>query len=111
MAKRAEQAALAAFSESVTIRTGQVERPAKTSPSILRFQSDASTFPSRESNCPRWHLGLNMNQTSEFILRSLLIGAGATATIDLLVLLLKLFGIPSLNFAFLSRWAWLIPAY
>jgi len=45
-----------------------------------------------------------MNQTSEFILRSLLIGAGATATIDLWALLLKLFGIASLNFAFLGRW-------
>jgi len=33
-----------------------------------------------------------------------MIGAGATATIDLWALLLKQFGVPSLNFAFLGRW-------
>lgn len=45
-----------------------------------------------------------MSATSEFVLRSLIIGAGATATIDLWGLLLKQFGILSLNFAFLGRW-------
>jgi hypothetical protein len=45
-----------------------------------------------------------MNATSEFVLRSFLIGAGATAIIDLWALLLKQFGIPSLSFAFLGRW-------
>ena len=45
-----------------------------------------------------------MNRTSEFVLRSLIIGAGATALIDLWALLLKLLGVSSLNFAFLGRW-------
>jgi Protein of unknown function (DUF2938) len=45
-----------------------------------------------------------MNAPSEFALRSLVIGVGATAIIDLWGLLLKQFGIPSLNFAFLGRW-------
>jgi hypothetical protein len=45
-----------------------------------------------------------MNATSEFFLRSLMIGAGATAVIDLWALLLKQLGILSLSFAFLGRW-------
>ena len=45
-----------------------------------------------------------MNRTSEFVLRSFLIGAAATAVIDLWGLLLKQFGIQSLNLAFLGRW-------
>lgn len=45
-----------------------------------------------------------MNAASEFVLRSFLIGCGATAVIDLWALLLKQFGIPSLSFAFLGRW-------
>lgn len=45
-----------------------------------------------------------MNLTLELALRSLLIGAGATAIIDLWALLLNRFGVSSLNFAFLGRW-------
>jgi hypothetical protein len=45
-----------------------------------------------------------MSHTSEFVLRALLIGVGATAVTDLWAILLKQFGIPSLNFAFLGRW-------
>ena len=45
-----------------------------------------------------------MNRTSEFVLRSLIIGAGATALIDLWAILLKRLGVSSLNFAFLGRW-------
>ena len=45
-----------------------------------------------------------MNPTSEFVLRSFIIGAAATAIIDLWGLLLKQFGIQSLNMAFLGRW-------
>ena len=45
-----------------------------------------------------------MNATPEFVLRSFMIGAGATAIIDLWALLLKQFGIPSLSFALLGRW-------
>jgi hypothetical protein len=43
-----------------------------------------------------------MNATSEFVLRSSMIGAGATAIIDVWALLLKQFGILSLNLAFLG---------
>ena len=45
-----------------------------------------------------------MNETWEFISRSVTIGAGATATIDLWALLLKRFGVSSLDSAFLGRW-------
>ena len=43
-------------------------------------------------------------ETSEFTLRVILVGVGATMVMDLWALLLKPFGIPSLNFAFLGRW-------
>lgn len=45
----------------------------------------------------------------EFAWRALLIGAGATIVMDLWALLLKRFGIPSLNFAFLGRWIGHLP--
>ena len=45
-----------------------------------------------------------MNTPLEFVLRSLMIGAGATAIIDLWALLLRRFGIPSLSLALLGRW-------
>lgn len=45
-----------------------------------------------------------MNATSEFLVRSLLIGAGATLTMDVWNGALKRLGIPSLNFAYLGRW-------
>lgn len=44
-----------------------------------------------------------MNQTVEFFVRSSMIGAGATLTMDLWAALLRRFGVPSLNFAFLGR--------
>jgi hypothetical protein len=50
-----------------------------------------------------------MNERIEFALRTVLIGAGATAAMDLWALLLKQFGIPSLNFAFLGRWIGHLP--
>ena len=50
-----------------------------------------------------------MNHASEFVLRAFLIAAGATMTMDLWALLLKQFGIPSLNFAFLGRWIGHLP--
>ena len=45
-----------------------------------------------------------MDHLWEFILRAFLVGVGATIVMDLWALLLKQFGIPSLNFAFLGRW-------
>jgi hypothetical protein len=45
-----------------------------------------------------------MNERIEFVLRALLIGAGATLVMDAWALLLRQFGVPSLNFAFLGRW-------
>jgi Protein of unknown function (DUF2938) len=40
----------------------------------------------------------------EFVLRTILIGVGATLVMDVWALLLRQVGIPSLNFAFLGRW-------
>jgi hypothetical protein len=45
-----------------------------------------------------------MSETIEFALRTILIGVGATMVMDVWALLLRQFGIPSLNFAFLGRW-------
>jgi len=45
-----------------------------------------------------------LNEKIEFVLRAILIGAGATLLMDVWALLLRQFGIPSLNFAFLGRW-------
>jgi len=45
----------------------------------------------------------------EVLTRVVLIGAGATLLMDLWALLLKRFGIPSLNFAFLGRWIGHLP--
>lgn len=50
-----------------------------------------------------------MTNTSEFILRSVLIGGGATLTMDLWAAALRRFGIPSLDFALLGRWIAHIP--
>jgi hypothetical protein len=50
-----------------------------------------------------------MTHSSEFVLRVLLIGAGATIVMDIWALLLKHLGIPSLNFAFLGRWIGHLP--
>ena len=45
-----------------------------------------------------------MNETTELLLRSVVVGAGATAAMDLWAALLRRFGIPSLDFAMLGRW-------
>jgi hypothetical protein len=45
----------------------------------------------------------------ELIVRSILIGAGATLTMDAWAALLRRFGIPSLNFAMLGRWVGHLP--
>lgn len=50
-----------------------------------------------------------MNSTIEFVTRSLLIGAGATVTMDLWAAVLRRFGVPSLNFALLGRWLGHLP--
>jgi hypothetical protein len=50
-----------------------------------------------------------MNRTIEFVVRSIVIGAGATLTMDLWAALLRRFGVPSLNFALLGRWIGYLP--
>ena len=45
-----------------------------------------------------------MNNAIELVVRSTLIGAGATLTMDAWAAFLRRFGIPSLNFALLGRW-------
>jgi DUF2938 family protein len=50
-----------------------------------------------------------MDNTFELIIRSIVIGVGATLTMDLWAALLRRFGIPSLNFAFLGRWIGHLP--
>jgi hypothetical protein len=50
-----------------------------------------------------------MSEQIEFILRTILIGTGATMVMDSWALLLKQFGIQSLNFAFLGRWIGHVP--
>lgn len=45
-----------------------------------------------------------MSETVEFAVRAVLIGAGATLVMDLWTALLRQFGVPSLNLAFLGRW-------
>ena len=50
-----------------------------------------------------------MSETVEFVLRTILIGVGATLVMDAWAFLLRQFGIPSLNFAFLGRWIGHLP--
>lgn len=50
-----------------------------------------------------------MSEVVEFVLRSTLIGAGATMVMDVWAALLRRFGVPSLNFAFLGRWLGHLP--
>ena len=45
----------------------------------------------------------------ETVIRTVLIGAGATLVMDLWAALLRQFGIPSLNFAMLGRWIGHLP--
>lgn len=50
-----------------------------------------------------------MTTAFEFAIRSVLIGAGATITMDVWAAVLRRFGIPSLRFAFLGRWIGHLP--
>ena len=50
-----------------------------------------------------------MTTTAEFIFRSILIGAGATLTMDVWAAVLRRFGVPSLSFALLGRWIGHLP--
>jgi len=50
-----------------------------------------------------------MSEQVEFVLRTILIGVGATLVMDAWAFLLRQFGIPSLNFAFLGRWIGHLP--
>jgi len=50
-----------------------------------------------------------MSATTEFAIRAVLIGAGATIVMDLWAVLLRQFGVPSLNLAFLGRWIGHLP--
>lgn len=50
-----------------------------------------------------------MNEKIEFLSRAVVIGGGATLVMDLWSALLRQFGIPSLNFAFLGRWIGHLP--
>lgn len=50
-----------------------------------------------------------MNEKLEFIVRTFVIGAGATFVIDVWAAVLRNFGIPSLNFGLLGRWIGHLP--
>ena len=50
-----------------------------------------------------------MTLFNETILRVVAIGIGATAVMDLWLLLLKALGVPTLNFALLGRWVGHMP--
>jgi hypothetical protein len=50
-----------------------------------------------------------MNTTVEFAMRGIFIGAGATLLIDAWAVLLRRFGVASLNFALLGRWLGHLP--
>lgn len=50
-----------------------------------------------------------MNATVEFAGRALVIGAGATLTMDVWAAVLRRFGVPSLNFSYLGRWLGHLP--
>jgi Protein of unknown function (DUF2938) len=50
-----------------------------------------------------------MNKTIEFVVRSILMGAGATIVMDVWAAVLRGLGVPSLNFAFLGRWIGHLP--
>jgi hypothetical protein len=45
-----------------------------------------------------------VSEKTEFVIRTILTGVGATMVMDAWALLLRQFGIPSLNFALLGRW-------
>ncbi len=50
-----------------------------------------------------------MTEHTEFAVRTILIGVGATMLMDLWAALLRRIGVPSLNFAFLGRWIGHLP--
>jgi hypothetical protein len=50
-----------------------------------------------------------MNANAEFVVRTVLIGVGATLTIDAWAFVLRKLGVPSLKFAFLGRWIGHLP--
>ena len=50
-----------------------------------------------------------MNENIEFAIRTVMVGVGATLVMDAWAALLRLFGIPSLNFGFLGRWIGHLP--
>lgn len=50
-----------------------------------------------------------MSERIEFVVRTFLVGAGATIMMDLWALLLRQLGVPSLNFAFVGRWLGHLP--
>jgi hypothetical protein len=50
-----------------------------------------------------------VNETVELVVRAVLIGAGATLTMDVWAAVLRRFGVPSLNFAMLGRWIGHLP--
>jgi hypothetical protein len=50
-----------------------------------------------------------MNKTIELVVRSIVIGAGATVVMDVWAVVLRRFGVPSLNFALLGRWIGHLP--
>jgi hypothetical protein len=54
-------------------------------------------------------MATRMNQFTEFALRAILIGVGATLVMDAWAVVLKQFGVPSLNFALLGRWIGHLP--
>lgn len=45
-----------------------------------------------------------MDSMTETVVRTILVGAGATAVMDAWLMLLKRLGVPTLNFAFIGRW-------
>jgi hypothetical protein len=57
----------------------------------------------------RSNASFTMSEQIEFVLRTTLIGVGATMVMDVWALLLKQFGVPSLNFALLGRWIGHLP--
>jgi hypothetical protein len=50
-----------------------------------------------------------MSKTIDFVVSSVTIGAGATLTMDLWAAVLRRFGVPSLDFAWLGRWLGHLP--
>lgn len=73
---------------------------------LLRARGARNCLP---GNTDTSHSEKTMNDKIEFALRALLIGVGATLAMDLWAAVLRRFGVPSLNFAFLGRWVGHLP--